>query len=103
MPSSAACRWCWGSPSRAMAERILIAADNATIGLAEGVLVEPAGRFDLELRLPGRTIRPGLINAHDHLHRNHYGRLGAPPYPNADAWGCDIQLRFRAEIAAGRP
>ena len=85
-----------------MAERLLIEADNVAVGVANGVIVEPTGRFDLALRLPGRTIRPGLINAHDHLHRNHYGRLGAPPYPNASAWGRDIQARFRAEIAAGR-
>ncbi|HST59646.1 MAG TPA: amidohydrolase family protein, partial [Longimicrobium sp.] len=43
-----------------------------------------------------------LINAHDHLHRNHYGRLGAPPYPNAYAWGRDIHARNAAEIADGR-
>ena len=79
-----------------MAERLLIEADNVAVGVANGVIVEPTGRFDLALRLPGRTIRPGLINAHDHLHRNHYGRLGAPPYPNASAWGRDIQARFRA-------
>jgi cytosine/adenosine deaminase-related metal-dependent hydrolase len=102
MPSSAAWRWCWRLLSGAMAERLLIEADNAAIGVADGVIVEPAGRFDLALRLPGRTIVPGLINAHDHLHRNHYGRLGSPPYPNARAWGSDIQMRFRARIAAGR-
>jgi cytosine/adenosine deaminase-related metal-dependent hydrolase len=86
-----------------MAERrILVAADNAAIGVADGVIVEPSGRFDLELRLPGRTIRPGLINAHEHLHRNHYGRLGAPPYPDAYAWARDVERRYRDRIEVGR-
>ena len=64
--------------------------------------MEPDGRFDVTLRIPGGEVRPGLINAHEHLHRNHYGRLGAPPYPNAYAWGRDIHARAAAEIAAGR-
>ena len=85
-----------------MAEhRILVAADNVAIGIADGAIVEPCGRFDLELRLPGRTIRPGLINAHDHLQRNHYGRLGAPPYPDARAWARDVEHRYRDRIGAG--
>jgi cytosine/adenosine deaminase-related metal-dependent hydrolase len=86
-----------------MAERrILVAADNLAIGIEGRTFVEPAGPFGLELRFPGRTVRPGLINAHDHLHRNHYGRLGAPPYPNAYAWARDVERRCRDRIAAGR-
>nr|WP_166180449.1 amidohydrolase family protein [Altererythrobacter segetis] len=82
--------------------RILLAADNLAVGIEGGALVEPAGAFDLELRFPGCAIRPGLINAHDHLHRNHYGRLGTPPYPSAYAWGSDVERRYRDRIAAGR-
>jgi hypothetical protein len=37
---------------------------------------------------------PGLINAHDHLHRNHYPRLGIPPYSDVHAWGADIHARY---------
>jgi cytosine/adenosine deaminase-related metal-dependent hydrolase len=85
-----------------MAERLLIEAANRTIAVDEGRIIEPEGRFDCVLRFPGCEIRPGLINAHDHLHRNHYGRLGAPPYRDAYAWGRDIQRRCAAEIAAGR-
>jgi len=47
---------------------------------------------------PG-TLLPGLINAHDHLHRNHYPRLGSPPYEDAYAWGTDLHARFAGEIA----
>ena len=39
---------------------------------------------------------------HDHLHRNHYGRLGCGPYPNAYRWAEDIQVRFRRRIAQRR-
>jgi cytosine/adenosine deaminase-related metal-dependent hydrolase len=86
-----------------MAEgRLLVVADNGAIAVENGVIVEAAGRFDLELRLPGSTIRPGLINAHDHLHRNHYGRLGTPPYRNARAWADDIEHRCAGTIAAGK-
>ena len=82
--------------------RLLIEARNRTVGVANGVMVAPVGRFDLVLRFPDSDVRPGLINAHDHLHRNHYGRLGAPPYPDAYAWARDIQRRHRETIARGR-
>ncbi len=82
--------------------RLLIEARNRTIGVAEGLIVRPEGRFDLILRFPEADVRPGLINAHDHLHRNHYGRLGTPPYADAYAWARDIQLRHRQTIARGR-
>ncbi|MDB5703919.1 MAG: hypothetical protein JWN66_1035 [Sphingomonas bacterium] len=82
--------------------RIRIEAANATVGIEGDRIVPAKGRFDVEIRIPDGTIRPGLINAHDHLHRNHYGRLGAPPYPNAYAWATDIQERHSARIAVGR-
>jgi cytosine/adenosine deaminase-related metal-dependent hydrolase len=86
----------------ASAPRLLIEARNRTVGVAGGVIVEPDGRFDLVLRFPDGNLRPGLVNAHDHLHRNHYGRLGTPPYPDAYAWARDIQHRHRRAIARGR-
>lgn len=82
--------------------RIRIEAANATVAVEDGRIVEPGGHFDVTLRIPNGEVRPGLINAHEHLHRNHYGRLGAPPYPNAYAWGRDIHARDEAAIAAGR-
>lgn len=56
----------------------------------------------MSIDVPQADVRPGLINAHDHLHRNHYGRLGNPPYPNAMAWAADIQRRCSAEIETGK-
>ena len=82
--------------------RLRIEAANLNLGVADGIIVPPGGRFDATIRIPDGELRPGLINAHDHLHRNHYGRLGAPPYANAYAWGRDIHERFADEIQAGR-
>jgi len=82
--------------------RIRIEAANLTLGVEDGVIAPPDGRFDATIRVPDGELRPGLINAHDHLHRNHYGRLGAPPYANAYEWGRDIHQRFADEIAAAR-
>jgi cytosine/adenosine deaminase-related metal-dependent hydrolase len=82
--------------------RLLIEAANTTIAVDHGQIVEPTGTFEKVVRAPHGEVLPGLINAHDHLHRNHYGRLGAPPYANAYAWANDIQQRFRTEIARGR-
>lgn len=81
--------------------RLLIEASNGSVAVENGTIVEPRGKFDCIVHAPGE-VRPGLINAHDHLHRNHYGRLGAPPYANARDWAADIQVRCAAEIARGR-
>ena len=77
-------------------------AGNAAVGVERGRVVPPEGRFDVVLAVPGGELRPGLVNAHDHLHRNHYGRLGAPPYPDAYTWGREIHARHAAEIIRGR-
>lgn len=82
--------------------RLRVEAANGAVGVEDGRIVEPVGRFDAVLCVPDGELRPGLINAHDHLHRNHYGRLGSPPYPDAYAWGRDIHARHAAEIARGR-
>jgi cytosine/adenosine deaminase-related metal-dependent hydrolase len=81
--------------------RFLIEAANRAVAVEGDRIGAPEGRFDGVLRFPGCEVRPGLINAHDHLHRNHYGRLGAPPYADAYAWAADIQVRHRRAIAMG--
>jgi cytosine/adenosine deaminase-related metal-dependent hydrolase len=81
--------------------RLLIEAANARVAIEDGRIVEPSGKFEQIIPSLGE-VRPGLINAHDHLHRNHYGRLGVPPYANAGQWASDIQSRFADEIARGR-
>lgn len=82
--------------------KIRIEARNAAIGVSNGIIVSADGPFDVELCIPRGELRPGLINAHDHLHRNHYGRLGHPPYANAYEWGVDIHARAADAIALGR-
>ncbi|MBV9774048.1 MAG: hypothetical protein JO040_08870, partial [Gemmatimonadetes bacterium] len=82
--------------------RFLVEAANAAVGVEDGLVVAPEGSFDHVLSVRGGELRPGLVNAHDHLHRNHYGRLGDPPYPNAYAWGLDIHERHALEIARGK-
>jgi cytosine/adenosine deaminase-related metal-dependent hydrolase len=82
--------------------RMLVHARNATIACDGDRLCAPEGRFDVVLDCREADVRPGLINSHEHLHRNHYGRLGKPPYRNAAHWARDIQRRHRRRIAAGR-
>ena len=82
--------------------RLLIEAANMSLGVDDGRIVSADGHFDVVIPIPTGELRPGLINAHDHLHRNHYGRLGGPPYSNAYEWGRDIHEREAAGIARGR-
>ena len=82
--------------------RLLVEAGDGAVGVEDGRIVAPTGRFDVMLHVPHGELRPGLVNAHDHLHRNHYGRLGAPPYANAYEWGRDIHARHADAIARGR-
>ena len=81
--------------------RLLIRARNRTVAVDGDRIVAPDGGFDLVLDLPRAEIAPGLINAHEHLHRNHYGRLGRPLYANAYAWAADIQAKDAGRIAEG--
>ena len=82
--------------------RLLVEAGDGALGVEHGRIIAPIGRFDVTFRVPDGMLRPGLVNAHDHLHRNHYGRLGAPPYANAYDWGRDIHARHADAIARGR-
>lgn len=56
------------------------------------------GAADVSVDLDGATLRPGLVNAHDHLHRNHLPRLGEPPYADATTWGRDLHERFEDSL-----
>jgi cytosine/adenosine deaminase-related metal-dependent hydrolase len=85
-----------------MSERLRIEAGNRSLCVAGGRVVPDDGAGCPTVRIPGGELRPGLINAHDHLHRNHYGRLGDGPYANAYDWGEDIHRRHADRIAAAR-
>lgn len=94
------CRWCLHSVSGGPGDmRYLVKARNRTVGVDGGRIVEATGRFDTVIEAGDADVSPGLINAHDHLHRNHFGRLGEPPYRNAYDWARHIQVRYRRRIA----
>ena len=80
--------------------RFLLRAEDSRVVAVEGSrFVEPRGPFDRIVDLGPGELRPGLINAHDHLYRNHFPRLGSPPYPNAYAWAEDLQAHCGETIA----
>ena len=60
---------------------------------------------DTVVDLKGDFVLPGLVNAHDHLELNHYGRIkGRDRYENASAWIADMGPRLVGDPAdsAGR-
>jgi len=53
---------------------------------------------DTVVDLRGAIVLPGLINAHDHLELNHYGRLKSRDrYENASAWIDDMRPQLSAD------
>jgi len=60
---------------------------------------------DAVIDLAGAFVLPGLVNAHDHLELNHYGRIkGRDRYENAAGWIADMEPRLAGDptIAARR-
>jgi cytosine/adenosine deaminase-related metal-dependent hydrolase len=52
-------------------------------------------RGDTIVDLQGGFVLPGLVNAHDHLELNHYGRIkGRDRYENASGWIADMGPRL---------
>ena len=65
----------------------------------------PPARGDLVVDVEGAWVLPGLINAHDHLELNHYGRqTGRAPYGNVREWVDDMRPRLETDhvLKAGR-
>ncbi|HEX4695434.1 amidohydrolase family protein [Sphingomonas sp.] len=81
---------------------MLVNARNRSVAIEGERIVEPVGAFDMVIDCRDADVRPGLINAHEHLHRNHYGRMGGTTYRNASHWAEDIQVRHRHRVADGR-
>jgi cytosine/adenosine deaminase-related metal-dependent hydrolase len=72
------------------------------LALEDGRIASSDARPDVTVNAGEGRFLPGLINAHDHLHRNHYPRLGSPPYEDAYAWGADIHARHAEDIARAK-
>jgi cytosine/adenosine deaminase-related metal-dependent hydrolase len=61
---------------------------------------EPPKPHDTVVDLRGAIVLPGLINAHDHLELNHYGRLKSRErYENASGWIDDMRPRLASDPA----
>lgn len=70
----------------------------------DGFDVEPSSK-DMVVDLNGAYLFPGLINAHDHLEFNHYGRIKfRERYNNASEWVADMngQLASDQALVKGR-
>jgi cytosine/adenosine deaminase-related metal-dependent hydrolase len=77
-------------------------ADGLDVVIEGDRIVEAPGDVALTLQLGDGELRPGFINAHEHLHRNHFSRIGRPPYPDAYAWGADIHAHDADTIRRAR-
>lgn len=61
-------------------------------------LDESPHRDDCVVDLEGAFVLPGLINAHDHLELNHFGRLKSRDrYENATAWIDDLRPALQSD------
>jgi cytosine/adenosine deaminase-related metal-dependent hydrolase len=80
----------------------LRSADGLDVVIEGERIVEPRGDVATTIVLGEGDLRPGFINAHDHLHRNHYPRIGRPPYPDAYVWGVDIHEHDAETIRRAR-
>lgn len=84
-----------------MIVRLENSAGDAVV-MAGGQIIDPDTAAHRTVDVGRGWFHPGLINAHDHLHRNHYPRIGSPPYGDAYAWGRDIHARCACEIARAK-
>ena len=78
--------------------RLRLVTHAGALDVDDGRVAPDGGAADVTIDLDGATLAPGLVNAHDHLHRNHLPRLGEPPYADATTWGRDLHSRFAEDL-----
>jgi cytosine/adenosine deaminase-related metal-dependent hydrolase len=84
--------------------RVTLTSLRLARGRVAGVGVK-AQRGDRRFDVRGSIVLPGLINAHDHLHMNHFPPLKyRAVYAHAHDWSLDIEPRLNTDpvIVAGR-
>jgi cytosine/adenosine deaminase-related metal-dependent hydrolase len=95
----------WTRPITFVNARVVLpdgASPAASIRFARRVLDidTPPRANDLVVDLDGAFVLPGLINAHDHLELNHYGRLKRKDrYENAKDWIDDLRPAIKSDPA----
>ena len=91
----------WAKPVALVNARVVTSGNVASsIRFDDRVLAlgEAPRAGDAVIDLGGAFVVPGLINAHDHLELNHYGRLAPRErYDNATAWIDDLRPMLRAD------
>ncbi len=78
--------------------RLRLVTHAGALDVEDGRVAHGGATPDVSVDLDGATLSPGLVNAHDHLHRNHLPRVGEPPYADAQTWGHDIHARFSEDL-----
>src|SRR6516164_10679820 len=91
----------WAKPVSFVNARVIARDQTATsIRFSSRVLSlgERPRQGDTVVDLGGGFVLPGLVNAHDHLELNHYGRLKCRnTYGNASEWIADLRPRLSAD------
>ena len=82
--------------------RLRLVTHAGALDVEDGRVAEGRASPDVSVDLDGATLAPGLVNAHDHLHRNHLPRLGEPPYADATTWGHDLHARYPGDLERRR-
>ena len=79
---------------------MLVNARNRAVAIDGDRIVAADGQFDIVLDCPDAEVRPGLINAHDHLHLNTLPPLEPTGHwRHAREWVSQVNLRRRTDPA----
>jgi cytosine/adenosine deaminase-related metal-dependent hydrolase len=93
----------WASPVSLVNARVTIGdaiADSIRFSSRVLAIGDRPKRGDTVVDLQGGFVLPGLVNAHDHLELNHYGRIkGRDRYDNASGWIADMGTRLSCDPA----